>query len=136
MFGTFPLLVVSFAIYNMVAFLLQGVGWADPIYTVRMMSGAPWTITNGDALIGLSLLFLFFELIKAARAGSHSIADHLLSTLVFIAALVEFLLVREAGTSVFAVLLLISLVDAIGGWVISVRTARRDITFEGEPPQL
>ena len=136
MLGNFPLLVVSFAIYNMVAFLLQGVGWADPIHTVRMMSGASWTITNGDALIGLSLVFLFFELIKAARAGSHSIADHLLSTVVFIAALVEFLLVREAGTSVFAILLLIALVDAICGWVISVRTARRDITFEGEPPQM
>jgi hypothetical protein len=132
MLGNFPLLVVSFAIYNMVAFLTPGVGWSEPLYTIQMMSGASWTVTSGDALIGLSLLFLFFEMMKAARVGSHSIADHLLSTVVFIAALVEFLLVRRPA-SVFATLLLIALVDAIGGWVISVRTARRDITFEPDP---
>jgi hypothetical protein len=101
MLGNFPLLVVSFAIYNMVVFLTPGVGWSEPLYTIHMMSGAAWTVTSGDALIGLSLLFLFFRIDKAARAGSHSIADHLLSTIVFVAALVEFLLVREAGTSVF-----------------------------------
>lgn len=133
MLGNFPLLVVSFAIYNMVVFLTPGVGWSEPLYTIQMMSGAAWTVTSGDALIALSLLFLFFEMVKAARAGSHSIVDHLLSTVVFIAALVEFLLVREAGTSVFAILLLIALVDTIGGWSISVRTARRDITFEPGP---
>ncbi len=41
----------------------------------------------------------------------------MLSTLVFIGALIEFLLVKEAATSVFATLFLISLVDVIGGWI-------------------
>jgi hypothetical protein len=130
MFGNFPLIVVSLAIYNMVAFLTPGVGWADPLYSVRMVSGAEWTITTGDALIALSVVFMFFEMVKAARPGSHSMVDHLLSTLVFVAALVEFLLVREAGTSVFAILVLIAFVDVIGGWSISVRTARRDLMIE------
>ena len=130
MFGNFPLIVVSLAIYNMVAFLTPGVGWAEPLYSVRIVSGAEWTITAGDALIALSVVFMFFEMVKAARPGSHSIYDHLLSTLVFVAALVEFLLVREAGTSVFAILVLIAFVDVIGGWSISVRTARRDLMIE------
>ncbi len=133
MLGNFPLIVVSFAIYNMVAFLFQGVNWSDPLYSISMMSGAAWTITTGEALIALSLMFLFFELVKAARPGSHSIVDHLLSTAVFIGALVEFLLVRAAGTSVFAILVLIALVDALGGWSISVRTARRDVSIEPHP---
>jgi hypothetical protein len=130
MLGNFPLIVVSFAIYNMVAFITPGVGWADPLYTVRVISGADWTISAGDALIALTVVFMFFEMVKAARPGSHSIYDHLLSTLVFVAALVEFLLVREAGTSVFAILVLIAFVDVIGGWSISVRTARRDLMIE------
>ena len=130
MLGNFPLIVVSLAIYNMVAFLTPGVGWGDPLYTVRMVSGAEWTITLGNALVALTVIFLFFEMVKAARPSSHSIYDHLLSTLVFVAALVEFLLVREAGTSVFAILVLIAFVDVIGGWSISVRTARRDLMIE------
>ena len=130
MFGNFPLIVVSLAIYNMVVFVTPGVGWAEPLYSVRIVSGAEWTITAGDALIALSVVFMFFEMVKAARPGSHSIVDHLLSTVVFVAALVEFLLVREAGTSVFAILVLISFVDVIGGWSISVRTARRDLMIE------
>jgi hypothetical protein len=133
MFGNFPLIVVSFAIYNMVAFLTPGVGWGDNLYTIPMMSGAEWRITMGDALIALSVVFLFFEMVKASRPGSHSIVDHLLSTLVFVAALVEFLLVREAGTSVFAILLLIALVDVIGGWSVSARTARRELMIEPHP---
>ena len=83
-------------------------------------------------MIGLSFVSVF-ELIKApalARIPSSTIYYRRPYSS---PALVEFLLVREAGTSVFAVLLLISLVDAIGGWVISVRTARRDITFEPGP---
>jgi hypothetical protein len=130
MLGNFPLIVVSLAIYNMVAFLTPGVGWADPLFTLRIVSGADWTVTAGDALIALSVVFMFFEMVKAARPGSHSIVDHLLSTVVFVAALVEFLLVKEAGTSVFALLVLIAFVDVIGGWTISVRTARRDLMIE------
>ena len=133
MLGNFPLIVVSFAIYNMVAFLTPGVGWADRLYSLRMMSGAEWSVTIGDGLIALSVIFLFFEMVKAARPGSHSIVDHLLSTIVFVAALVEFLLVREAGTSVFAILVLIAFVDVIGGWSVSVRTARRDLMIEPSP---
>ena len=51
MFGNFPLMVVSFAIYNMVVFLTPGVGWSEPLYTIQMMSGAAWSVTSGDALI-------------------------------------------------------------------------------------
>jgi hypothetical protein len=44
--------------------------------------------------------------------------------------LVEFITVQRAGTSAFLNLLALSLVDVIGGFTISVRTAQRDVMLE------
>jgi hypothetical protein len=99
-----------------------------------MQSGAPRTITAGDSLIALSLELLLFEVLKATRSYMRTIIDHMLSTLVFIGALIEFLLVKEAANSVFATLLLISLVDVIGGWVVSMGAARRGISVDNLQP--
>ena len=130
MLVNFPLFLISFAIYNMIAFLTPGVSWDGALYAVPMQSGATWTITFGDALIAITLVFLFFEVLKATKHAARSLIDHLLSTVVFIGALIEFLLVKEAATSVFAILLMITLLDVLGGWSVSVRTARRDLTVE------
>jgi len=130
MLVNFPLFLISFAIYNMIAFLTPGVSWSDTLYSLTMQSGATWTITFGDALVALTLVFLFFEVLKATKHAARSLIDHLLSTIVFIGALIEFLLVPQAATSVFATLLLIALIDVMGGWSVSVRTARRDLTVE------
>jgi hypothetical protein len=130
MLVNFPLFLISFAIYNMIAFLTPGVTWGGKLYDVTMQSGAVWTITFGDALIAVTLIFLFFEVLKATKHAARSLIDHLLSTVVFIGALIEFLLVKEAATSVFAILLMIALIDVLGGWSVSVRTARRDLTVE------
>ncbi|MEX0590682.1 MAG: hypothetical protein WD207_06305 [Xanthobacteraceae bacterium] len=136
MLFNFPLFLISFAIYNMIAFLTPGVSWSDPLLSVPMQSGATWVITLGDTLIALSLLFLFVEVLKATRTSSRSLFDHLLSTAVLIGALVEFLLVAQAATSVFAILLLMALIDVLGGWSVSMRAARRDLTVESMPDNL
>lgn len=130
MVASFPLFLISFAIYNMIAFLTPGTSWDGTLFSIPMQSGASWGVSAGALLLGLSILFLFFEMLKATRSYTRTIVDHLLSTLVFIAALVEFLLVKEAATSVFALLLLMSLVDVIGGWVVSMGSARRDIQVD------
>lgn len=133
MLVSFPLFLISFAIYNMIVFLTPGVSWGDALFAVPMQSGATWTVTAGDLLIALSLVFLFVEVLKATRSYARTVVDHALSTLVFIVALVEFLLVKEAATSVFALLLVISLIDVIGGWTVSMSSARRDIQFDQLP---
>jgi hypothetical protein len=136
MLVNFPLFLISFAIYNMIVFLTPGVGWNDALVSVPMQSGATWVITLGDLLIALSLVFLFIEMLKATRTSSRSLFDHLLSTVVFIGALVEFLLVPQAATSVFAILLTMSLIDVLAGWSVSMRAARRDLTVESMPDNL
>jgi len=126
-----PLLIVPFAIYNMIAFLTPGVTWTDPIAAISMMSGAKWAITPEDALLTFAILLLFIEIFKAARSSSsRGVVDHLLSMLVFIAMLVEFLLVPQAATSTFFLLMMITFVDVIGGFAIAARAARRDVAIE------
>jgi len=127
----FPLLLVPFAIYNIIAFLMPGVSWTATVTSVRMMSEADWTMSPGDMLIVLAILLLFGELMKSTRIGIRSVVDHGLSLLLFLAALVEFILVRQAGTSTFFLLLVIMFVDVLGGFAVTLRSAQRDLTVEG-----
>lgn len=124
-----PLLIIPLAVYNIVVFLTPGVEWGAIVTSVQMMSGAAWPITVGDGFLAFSLLILLFEVLKATRISSRSIIDHILSILVFVAALVEFLLVPQAGTSQFALLVGIMLLDVITGFSVSVRVAQRDVAF-------
>jgi hypothetical protein len=130
-----PLLVIPFAIYNMVEFLTPGASagamWTHQLFTIQMMSGATWTLAVGELLLAGSLLLLFIELVKASRISGRSLIDHLLSTFLFIGMLVEFLLVRQAATATFFLLLVISFVDAIGGYTISMRAAQRNVMVDG-----
>lgn len=127
----FPLLLIPLAIYNIIAFLMPGVSWTDPLTRVHMVSGADWTMSAGDMLVTLSILLLVLEVLKATRIGIRTVIDHSLSVLVFIAIGVEFLLVRQAATGTFFLLLVISFVDVIGGFAVTLRSAQRDLTVEG-----
>ena len=123
----FPLLLIPLAIYNIIAFMMP-VEWSTQVANIAMMSGGLWIITVSDILLAVGLVFLFLEIFKATRHGPRAIVDHLLSTLIFIGALVEFLLVDKAATSTFALLMFMCLVDVAAGFSVSIRTAQRDYT--------
>lgn len=80
----------------------------------------------GDMILIAALALLFIEVLKATRTGSSSIIDHMLSTAVFVGCLVEFLLVAQAATSTFFLLMAMALFDVIAGFSVSIRAARRD----------
>jgi hypothetical protein len=126
----FPLLLIPFAIYNMIAFLTPGVNWTDSVTAFSLMSGASWSVTAEDILLTLAVLLLPLEIYKATKVGVKSVVDHILSMALFIAMLIEFLLVRQAGTSTFFILMMISVVDVLGGFIITLRTAQRDMMIE------
>jgi hypothetical protein len=126
----FPLLLIPFAVYNMIAFLTPGVGWTTPVTSVHMMSGEDWVVSWEDMLLAFSILLLAIEILKSTRMGMRSIVDHVLAMALFIAMLVEFLLVRQAGTSTFFLLMMIALVDVLGGFIISIRSSRRQVEVE------
>ncbi|HEY2243229.1 MAG: hypothetical protein WAV38_36135 [Xanthobacteraceae bacterium] len=126
----FPLLLIPFAIYNMIAFLTPGVSWTSPVTTVHMMSGQDWVLTWEDILLAFAIFLLWIELIKATRAGTRSIMDHVLAMALFIGMLVEFLLVQRAATSTFFLLMAIALVDVLAGFIVGMRSATRQIEVE------
>ncbi|MBI4275970.1 MAG: hypothetical protein HY659_14845 [Rhizobiales bacterium] len=125
----FPLLLIPFAIYNIIAFLF-GTGFNDTLFTVRMLSGAEWGVTTSDILLLLGILLLFVEILKATRFGTRAIVDHILSLLLFIAMLAEFMIVHKAATSTFFILLALSFVDVVSGFSVTIRTAQRDIALD------
>jgi len=130
-----PLLIVPFIAYNLVALGLVDVNatdpWTSPVMQLAMVSGANWVMNLGDLMIVLGLFLLFFEILKATRIGADTIIDHLLSTFVFIAFLIEFLLVQAAANSVFFILMAITFVDVIAGFSVSIRSATRDVSVGG-----
>jgi hypothetical protein len=127
----FPLLLIPFAIYNIIAFLMPGVTWAGVITTVHMVSGAAWNMAAGDLLVAFGILLLFGEVLKSTRIGIRTVVDHALSLILFLGMLVEFLLVPQASTSTFFLLLVLSFIDVLGGFAVTLRTAQRDLTIEG-----
>jgi hypothetical protein len=135
MLSGIPLLIVPFILYNMGLAGFFGDGpegdpWATEIFSFRMMSGGEFSMTLGILLIVVALLLLFVEIVKSTRTSNASVVDHLLSTFVFVAFLVEFLLVQGAAHPVFFTLMVITLVDVLAGFSVSLRAAGRDVHLE------
>lgn len=125
-----PLLAVVLLVYNFVAFTNMG-SLDTPAIAFRLLSGAEVSVTWSQLIILAALMLLFVEVLKSARATNTAIVDHILSTLVFIAALIEFLVIRQAGTPTFLILVVICLIDVIAGYTVSIRHARRDFALGG-----
>ena len=137
MFNVFPLLLIPVVAYA----LLVLFGGSDPaaaaewmnrtVFEVPLVSG-PWEMKVGDILITLSLVMLFIELVKSAGSGTATIINHGLSMLVFVAAMALFLLVGRFGTSVFFLIMMMTLMDVVAGFVVTIVAARRDLAVGGE----
>jgi hypothetical protein len=133
MFVALPLMIIPLALYNLALIGIMGgsgvAGLGDVVISLQMLSGADWTMTLGDVLIVIALGMLFIEILKASRYGRGSLLNHMLSMLVFIGFLVEFLLVRNAATQIFFILMTITLVDVVGGFAVAIRAAGRDVSI-------
>jgi len=127
----FPLLILVLIAYNVLVFL-TGAHLDGEIFSLTMVSGAVWSFKVSDVLLLFALILLFFEILKATRTGAGAVLDHLLSTAVFVVALIEFILVAQAATTTFFLLVVITLLDVIAGFSVSITSARRDFSV-GNP---
>jgi hypothetical protein len=127
-----PLIALPLIIYN-ILLVFAGDGssafFAQKLFSVNMIKGAEWVFTRGDVIILLTFLALFIELIKSTWTGTASLVDHGLSMVVFIVALIEFLVVNAAATSVFFFIVLGAVIDVVAGFTIGIRVARRDLSI-------
>ena len=129
MLMSIPLLAIPLILYNFVA-VTRGPIWGDLAFQFEMVRGELFTLTYGGLFLLFALFLLFIEILKATRTGTGSIVDHLLSTLVFIVALVEFLLIGAAASEVFFLFTVIALIDVVAGYSITIRSARRDVAID------
>ena len=139
MFAAFPLLALPVLLYNLVVLTMKGGlnssevpgQLAAPLFTVHMTSGGAWPVSLGDLFLAASLIVLFIELLKSTNSRNIAIINHSLSMILFVACLVEFLLLKGFATSVFFLITLMVLLDVLAGFIVTIVSSRRDIDFQG-----
>ena len=130
----FPLLAVPLLAYNVLMIASTAIAENPDVIRIPLMANdEAMSLKVGDILVMLGIVFLYFEILKATRASRSTIMDHVLSLIVFIVYLTEYIVVAGAGTATFMILALMSLLDVIAGFTITISTSRRDISFgQGE----
>ena len=124
-----PLLILPFALYNMMAFLLD-IDFAMRVFSVPLLSGTRMDVSYGALLVLFSIFLLYFEILKSTQMSTRAIMDHVLSMVLFLAMVIEFIAVAKAATTTFLIIAALSFVDVIGGFTITIRTAQRDVEFQ------
>jgi hypothetical protein len=124
----FPLLLIPFALYNMVIFLLN-LPLTDTVLTIPFPDGRSMPVTTGDAIIAIALLMLYVEVVKTARAGKGAM-DHVLAFVLLVGMAAELALVPKATTPTLLVLIAVSFIDVISGLSIPSRPKEQEIVLE------
>ena len=105
------------------------------VFHIGLPSGTFWKPTWGDFVVLLGLITLYIEIFKATRTSSISIVDHTLSTIVFVAFLVSWMVfpwtTGEKGDSTFLLLTVMTFIDVVAGFTITIAAARRDFAMGG-----
>lgn len=132
LFSTIPGLVWPLLVYLGIVYLGGGSHTLySVLFEIPLFSGTTLKITVNGALVVAGLVLLFFEVLKSTRISNVAVVDHMLSTFVLIGYLLVFLMVPAAGNQFFLMLLLMSLIDVMAGFSVSITGARRDIGLNG-----
>ena len=133
-FPLFAFMYVGYLALYLIGFFPDKLNFV--IFQVWLPSGSIWRPTWGDLVILLGLITLNIEIFKATRTSNVSIVDHTLSTFVFIAFLISWMIspwaVGPKGDSTFIFLTVMSFVDVIAGFTITISAARRDFGLGGK----
>lgn len=116
--------------FNMTTFL-QG-----KLMTLSPPSGVEWVMSRGDFFLLIGLVLLFMEMIGSSRSDQRTTVNHVLSMAVFVIALLAFVTAPAFTTSTFFLIMVMTLIDVVAGFIITIRVARRDIGFGGNIPGL
>ena len=125
-----PLLFIPVVIYAIIiGFGVLGSGGVaaaemalgDPLFSIPMVSGTAWNVGTGDLILFLSLILLFFELLKSTSSQKVAIVNHALSLLLF----------KGFATSTFFLILTMVMLDVLAGFIVTIISARKDLDFAG-----
>jgi len=135
-----PLLFIPVVVYAIIiGFGVLGSGGVaaaelalgDPLFSIPMVSGTAWNVGTGDLILFLSLILLFFELLKSTSSQKVAIVNHALSLILFVFCLVAFLLFKGFATSTFFLILTMVMLDVLAGFIVTIISARKDLDFAG-----
>ena len=124
----FPFMAFAALLYFIIVGL-AGLALDRTALTIPMPSGAGLALTIGEILIIVAVVLSFFELIGSS-ASSSAILSHGLQLIVFLVCLLLLLLLPRFGTGVFLIIVLMTLINTVAGYSISILRARRDFTLE------
>lgn len=133
MYQMVPLLAISLAVYAVLTLTgAAGAEWYELTFVqLPMVSTDVWNVTWGDVFLLVSMALLFVELLRSTKTGSESIMNHALSVVVFVIALLLFIIVKGFGNSVFFLFLTMTFLDFMAGFIVTTVTARRDLSVGG-----
>jgi hypothetical protein len=129
MLRAMPFLGLAVIVY-VVGVMLAGVPLDQVLLAFALPSGATLRFLFSDLILLLGLTLFFIELVLSTRPTQTSLINHGLSMALFIACGVMFLLLPACGTMTFFLLTVLTLIDVVSGYSISIITARRDFSVE------
>ena|SRR5215471_9844302 len=128
----FPLLLIPFALYNMVLFLLN-LPFTDTVFSLPLWPpDRRMPVSTGEIIVGLALFLLYVEVVKAVRLGGKGFVDHLLTLILFAGMAAELALVPQAATPTLLMLTAIGFIDVITGMSVSIRHRPQPIAYDDE----
>ena len=134
----FPLLAIPVLFMNfMVLTGLAGTSdqfeaWlGSTLFSISGISGDSWSLSPGDLIVVVGLVFLFIEILKSTRTDAISLINHGIAALAFVVFLLEFIIVRGFMNSTFFILMMMQLIDVIAGYTVTVVAAKRDFGSSG-----
>ena len=124
-----PLLALVVAAYTALA--LVAPGWLESVlFSLPLLSGTTLLLRGNDLLLVISLVLLGIEISRATSSSSAAILNHVLSLVVFIVALVDFIVMPQLGNTTFFLILLMTLIDVITGFTVTITAARRNVSYD------
>lgn len=136
MISAIPLTIVPLILYNVIAFVFAGGEatspiWNSNLFTLTLTSGQPWTPTLAGLIQVVAVCLLGAEILKGVRYSKRSVLDTIVSSVVMVVYVVEFLAVSAAATSTFFLLTVIAIVDVATGIAITLGAAKRGMSSDG-----
>ena len=122
-----PLFVIIWILYHLVIIFGSSTILSQEVFQFSLVSETIWKVTVSDLLLIAGLIVLYLEILQATLTSMMSVINHTLSTIVFIVFIVEFIIVGTSSNSTFFLLSLMSLIDVLAGFTITIAASRRDI---------
>jgi len=140
-YQSFPMLIVPVGLYNVLAAftgLAPGIFGSAHDATTRALliipmpaPGTQLMLSLGDLLLLVGFAALFIELISSTSSSNQALVGDALTLGLFAVCLVEFLLLPPFATGTFFLLVMLVMMDAITGFIVSTVSARVDIEAGG-----